>query len=79
MLPIAGRAEANWEEGFRNPPAEYRPEVYWDWMGGLISKAGITKDLEALERAGVGGVLIMQMPDQLAGERSGGIAITPAR
>ena len=36
-------------------------------MGGLISKDGITKDLEALERAGVGGVLIMQMPDQWAG------------
>ena len=33
----------------------------------MISKEGITKDLEAMAREGVGGVLIMQMPDQLAG------------
>lgn len=59
-------AQADWERDFRNPPAECRPEVFWDWMGGLLSKEGITKDVEALARAGVGGVMIMQMPDQLA-------------
>lgn len=63
----AGGAEDSWERDFRQPPAAYRPEVYWDWMGGLISKPGITRDLEALARAGIGGVLIMQLPDQLAG------------
>ena len=40
------------EQAFRSPPPECRPEVFWDWMGGLVSKEGITKDLEALARAG---------------------------
>ncbi|MHC4402341.1 MAG: glycosyl hydrolase [Planctomycetota bacterium] len=67
VSPLSSRAEEDWEQGFRTPPPECRPEVYWDWMGGLISKEGITKDIESLARAGVGGVLIMQLPDQLAG------------
>lgn len=63
----AAATTEDWEQGFRNPPPECRPEVFWDWMGGLISKEGITQDLEAMAREGVGGVMIMQMPDQLAG------------
>ena len=52
------------EEGFAHPPPECRPQVLWDWMGGLISRDGITKDLEAMTAQGIGGVLVMQMPDQ---------------
>ena len=66
-MPVLAGPEEDWERGFRSPPPECRPEVFWDWMGGLVSKEGITKDLEALAGAGVGGVMIMQMPDQLAG------------
>lgn len=66
--PAAVQAsDTDLEQGFRTPPADCRPEVFWDWMGGLISREGITRDLEALAREGVGGVLIMQMPDQMAG------------
>jgi len=65
LTSATGFSQGEWEQWFRDPPPGYRPEVYWDWMGGLISREGITKDLEALEHAGVGGVLIMQMPDQL--------------
>jgi hypothetical protein len=57
-------ASSSLEDGFARPPADARPEVFWDWMGGLISRDGITKDLEALAGQGVGGVMIMQMPDQ---------------
>ncbi|MGA2660903.1 MAG: glycosyl hydrolase [Verrucomicrobiota bacterium] len=67
LTSATGFSQGEWEQWFRDPPPRYRPEVYWDWMGGLISREGITKDLEALQHAGVGGVLIMQMPDQLAG------------
>ncbi len=67
VRPAAAAAGDDWEQGFYNPPPECRPEVFWDWMGGQISKEGITKDLEAMARQGVGGVMIMQMPDQLAG------------
>lgn len=49
---------------FAAPPANCRPQVFWDWMGGMITREGISKDLEALAAQGVGGVLMMQMPDQ---------------
>ena len=31
---------------------------YWYWIGDDISKEGITKDLEAMKKAGIGGALI---------------------
>jgi hypothetical protein len=30
---------------------------YWYWIGDDISKEGITKDLEAMKEAGIGGAL----------------------
>jgi len=51
-------------EEFSNPPPASRPGVLWDWMGGMISREGITRDLEALAAQGIGRVMIMQMPDQ---------------
>ena len=35
-------------EGFADPPAESRPRTWWNWMDNNISRAGITKDLEAM-------------------------------
>jgi hypothetical protein len=49
------------DAGFRHPPAAARPWVYWFWVNGNISPEGITADLEALQRAGVGGVLWMEV------------------
>lgn len=42
------------EEGFREPPHENRPQVWW-WFDATASEAAVTRDLEALARAGVGG------------------------
>ena len=39
---------------FKNPPEATRPRCYWYWMDGYITKEGITKDLEAMKRVGVG-------------------------
>ena len=36
-------------------------------MGGLQTKEGLTKDFEAMAREGVGGIMLMQMPDQVGG------------
>lgn len=47
--------------GFQHPPASARPWVFWFWINGNISKEGITADLEAMKRAGVGGVLWMEV------------------
>jgi len=52
---------ANLDQGFRQPPASARPWVYWFWLNGNITRAGITADLEAMQRAGIGGVLIMEV------------------
>lgn len=56
-----GQAPGTLEEGFRQPPAWARPWVYWFWLNGNITTEGITADLEALKRVGVGGVLIMEV------------------
>lgn len=46
--------------GFANPPATARPWVYWFPLDGNISSNGITLDLEAMQRVGIGGVLYME-------------------
>jgi hypothetical protein len=49
------------EQGFRHPPDSARPWVYWFWLNGNITREGITADLEAMKRVGIGGVLIMEV------------------
>jgi hypothetical protein len=62
-LAAEGKAPASdvMAAGFQNPPHSARPWVYWFWINGNISKEGITADLESLRRAGVGGVLWMEV------------------
>lgn len=43
-------------DGFRAPGAAARPYTWWHWMNGNVTAEGITLDLEALARVGVGGV-----------------------
>jgi hypothetical protein len=51
---------------FAKPPASARPWVYWFWNNGNVTKAGITADLEAMQRVGVGGVIIMDVVERFA-------------
>lgn len=46
--------------GFQSPPESAKPRVWWHWLSGNVSKAGITADLEWMKRIGLGG---MQMFD----------------
>ncbi len=48
-------------QSFHNPPPEARPWVYWFIMDGNLSREGITADLEAMDAAGIGGVIIMEV------------------
>ena len=57
--PVAPAAAL--EKGFLQPPDSARPWVYWFWLNGNITREGITADLEAMKRVGVGGVLIMEV------------------
>jgi len=52
---------ATLEKDFINPPVEVRPYVWWHWMGSNVSKEGITKDLEAMKEAGIGGATIFNI------------------
>lgn len=47
-------AEDALERGFTAPPDATKPRCYWYWMNGNISKEGITRDLEAMARVGIG-------------------------
>jgi hypothetical protein len=49
------------DSSFRQPPPEARPWVYWFWLNGNITSNGITGDLEAMKRVGIGGALIMEV------------------
>lgn len=49
------------EKNFVTPPDESRIWVYWFWLNGNITREGITADLEAMKRVGIGGVLIMEV------------------
>ncbi len=47
--------------GFANPPDTARPHTWWHWMNGNVSKEGITLDLEAMKRVGIGGAHIAEV------------------
>ena len=54
----AGAGTDDLEKGFVQPPDSARPQTWWHWMNGNITKEGITADLEAMARVGVGGAQI---------------------
>lgn len=49
------------EDGFANPPRSAQPQVWWQWMNGNITRAGITADLEAMQQIGIGGATIVNL------------------
>lgn len=59
--PILAGSTGKLQNSFRVPPDGARPWVYWVWMDGNLTREGITADLEAMKRAGIGGVIIMEV------------------
>jgi len=47
--------------GFVSPPESAKPKTWWHWMGGCISREGITADLESMKKAGLGGAFIFHV------------------
>ena len=43
-------------DGFRAPPQAAKPRVWWHWMNGNVTKDGIRRDLDWMNRMGIGGV-----------------------
>lgn len=49
------------ESGFLNPPDSAKPQTWWHWMNGNVTKAGITADLEAMKEIGLSGATIVNV------------------
>src|ERR1035437_5807100 len=62
LVSSLGRARAgSLEAGFQHPPDSARPQTWWHWMNGNVSREGITADLEAMKRVGIGGAQIFNV------------------
>jgi hypothetical protein len=51
--------------GFQSPPIAAKPHTWWHWMDGNVARKGITADLEAMKRMGLGGVHIFNVAYQI--------------
>ena len=61
LLSVNAFAADTLADSFRTPPATARAHTWWHWMNGNISKEGITTDLEAMARVGIGGVQVFNV------------------
>jgi len=68
-LALHAEAAGSLAQNFQQPPADARPWVYWFWNNGNVTSNGITADLEAMQRVGIGGVLIMDVLERFAPPR----------
>jgi hypothetical protein len=62
--PGQGVEEAGLVAGFRNPPRQARPSIYWVWVNGLTDKGQLTRELEELRAQGIGSVYIFDVGAQ---------------
>lgn len=64
-MASASHSEGTTKNGAHFPelPLSARPYVLWMWMGDNVSAAGITRDLEAMRDAGIGGATIYGLSD----------------
>lgn len=58
-LPLS--AQQTLEQDFLQPKAAHKPIIIWQWMDGLVTREGITADLEAFKEAGLAGVQNFQI------------------
>jgi hypothetical protein len=65
-LPASAQQRADkMADQFTHPPESAKPWTWWHWISGNISKPGITADLEAMKKIGLGGAQIFTV-DQSA-------------
>jgi hypothetical protein len=49
------------EAGFLQPPDTAKAQTWWHWMNGNVTADGITRDLEAMKDAGLGGFHLFEV------------------
>ena len=66
VLALAGAAFAQsaadpLAQGFVTPPESAKSRTWWHWTNGNVTETGITKDLEWMKRAGIGGFQLVDV------------------
>jgi hypothetical protein len=61
IVRAAPGVENELERGFRNPPRDARPHVYWLWLNGYVDPKTAQAELDAMKEAGIGGILLFDM------------------
>jgi hypothetical protein len=52
------------EQSFSSPPNSAKPHTWWHWMNGNVTREGITRDLEEMQRVGLGGFMAFHVTDR---------------
>lgn len=52
---------AELDQVFQSPPDDAKPRTWWHWIDGNVTRHGITGDLEAMKRAGLGGFYLFSI------------------
>lgn len=55
------RQEPALERGFRNPPSEARPHVYYMLLNGYVDREHVERELAEYARAGIGGLCVFDV------------------
>lgn len=53
-----GVSGADLAREFADPPPSAKPQVWWHWMAGNVTREGIAADLEAMADVGIGGAIL---------------------
>ena len=61
LLLLSGARADELEHNFSEPPASSRAWVYWYFMDGMMTREGLTADLEAMRSAGIGGAIFLEV------------------
>ena len=69
MLSSLGGQDPDLEAGFRSPPNDARPAVYWLWLNGYVNRDHVETELKSLHAAGIRGLCLFDMG--ATGDKSG--------
>lgn len=69
MAALAGTATDDLYRQFTAPAQQYQSGCFWWWFNGLVSREGITRDLEAFKAKGIGEVLLINSKSGLGGAK----------
>lgn len=58
-IPVIAASRSPLLAGFESPPESARPRLWWHWMNGNVTQAGIRADLKWMHSIGIGGVNVI--------------------